>query len=388
MKDLLYLSMRHALHHRLRTAILVLCLAVAAYLPTIVQILSLRYEASLTARAASTPLVMGAKGNRFDLTLGTLYFRPNALDPIPYREYQTLASASAGLAIPMNLRFSARSVPIVAAGLEYLDVRGLEFADGTPPLRVGDAILGSAAARELDAGVGDTVYSDQSQAFDIAEAPSIALRVTGVLEAAGTPDDHAIFVDIRSAWLLEGAMHGHEDAESIDPRMIFAETDEGAVLNSAVRELNQITPDTAQRFHVHGDEGDLPLSAVLLFPASEKDGTIVKARMNASQSLQMLVPSEVIDDLLGFVFRIKGFLDLVAGLLAASVGLMTLLVMLLTVRLRAPEMRTINHIGAGRFTTLGLYACELGLIVALSLVLAGAGVTLSLALLPDLVTAL
>ncbi len=388
MRDLLYLSSRHALHHRVRTAILILCLAVAAYLPSIVQILTVRYETSLNARAQSTPLIMGAKGNRFDLTLSALYFRSSKTDPVPYAEFETLANARAGLAIPLNLRFTAQTVPIVCTSIEYFDARSLTLDSGNKPLRVGDIVLGSAVASVLNKSVGETIQSDQPQAFDIAEAPAITLRIVGVLKPTGTPDDEAIFAEIRTAWMLEGAMHGHDKATEVDPRMVFAETDDGVVLNSAVRQLNQITAENAASFHVHGEEGDLPLSAILLFPSSNKDATIVKARINNSRLYQMLIPSDVIDDLMGFVFRIKGFLDLVAVLLAICVGLMTLLVILLTMKLRAREMLTLNHIGCGRFTTIGLYSTELAMILIASAILAALSVWLSLALLPNLVTAI
>jgi len=169
---------------------------------------------------------------------------------------------------------------------------------------------------------------------------------------------------------------------------VFVQTEEGVVLNSAVRQLNQITTENAASFHIHGDEARLPLNAVLFFPATPKDSTITKARINASPTTQMLVPTRVIDDLLGFVFRIKGFLDLVAVTLAACVSMMTVLVVLLTMRLRAAEMRTFEQIGCGRFTVCGLYATELGMIALTSLVLAGTAVAVTLVLLPDLVTAL
>lgn len=388
MRDVLFLSVRHALHHRARSAILVLCLAVVAYLPSIVQILTSRYEASLSARSSSTPLVLGARGNRFDLTLSALYFRSADIEPIRFREFTSLAGEGLGLPIPLNLRFSARGTPIVATSPEYFAVRELRAAHGTLPLRLGDCALGHSAARRLGVEPGGHVLSDQRDAFDIAQAPALKMRVTGVLAPTRTPDDDAIFTDIRTAWMLEGAMHGHAEATAVDPRMVYGKVEGNVVLNSALRELNEITPENASSFHLHGDEEDLPLSAVLLFPRDEKSATIAKARANASPTLQMLVPRDVVDDLMGFVLRIKAFLDAVAIALAACVSLMTILVLLLTIRLRAAEMRTLNRIGCGPLTVLGLYAGELALIALCALALAGAGVVVTLSLMPDLVRSL
>lgn len=388
MRDVLLLSLRHAMHHRARSAILVLCLAVVAFLPAVLEVLASRYERSLSARAQSTPLVLGSRGNRFDLTLSALYFRAADIDPVAYREFVALAREDLGLAIPMNLRSSAQNAPIVATIPEYFDVRGLRVERGTLPLRLGDCVLGWNVARSLGIEPGGHVFSDQRDAFDIARAPALKMRVTGVLARGGTPDDDAIFTDIRSAWMLEGAMHGHAEASGVDQRLVYGEVEGNVVLNSAIRELNEITPENASTFHMHGDEGEMPLSAVLLFPRDEKAGTIAKARINASPTLQMLVPASVINDLMGFVLRIKSFLDAVSIALASCVALMTILVLLLTMRLRASEMRTLNRIGCGRLTVLWLYAGELALIALASLILASVGVAIAIALLPDLVRAI
>lgn len=388
MRDVLLLSIRHALHHRVRSAILVLCLAVVAFLPAILEILTSRYEASLAARSSETPLVLGTRGNRFDLTLSALYFRSADIEPIAYREFTTLARENLGLPVPLNLRFSARGVPIVATTPEYFGVRSLRADRGTLPLRLGDCVLGSAVARSLAIEPGQHVFSDQRDAFDIARAPALKMRVTGILARAGTPDDDAIFTDIRTAWMLEGAMHGHAGASDVDQRMVYGEVEGNVVLNSALREINEITPENARSFHLHGDEGEMPLSAVLLFPRDGKSATIAKARANASPTLQMLVPKEVVNDLMGFVLRIKSFLDAVAIALASCVALMTILVLLLTIRLRSAEMRTLNRIGCGPLTVVGLYAGELAMIALAAMVLAGFGVGITLALLPDLVRAI
>ncbi len=388
MSDLLYLSIRHALHHRVRTAILTLALSVALFLPAIVQTLTVRYETALHARARSTPLVLGARGNRYDLVLSALYFRLSDLEPIPYRALTDLVQQRMGLAIPIHLRFSARGVPIVATSHEYFEVRNLQPARGHLPLRLGDCVLGASAAARLGLAPEDTLFSDQKDAFEIARPPALKMHVVGVLAPAGTPDDDAVFVDIRTAWLLEGLMHGHAPAGSADPRMVMGEIDGNIVLNSAIRELNEITPENAASFHLHADESDLPLTCVLFFPNSDKNATIAKARANTSPTQQMLVPAEVVDDLLAFVFRIKGFLDLIALTLGACVALMTVLVVMLTVRLRAGEMRTLNRIGCARRTSLALHAWELSLILAAAVILAMLAVALAHALLPDLIRTL
>ena len=85
----------------------------------------------------------------------------------------------------------------------------------------------------------------------------------------------------------------------------------------------------------------------------------------------MLVPSDVIDELMGFVFRVKSFLDAYSGVLGAVTALMTMLVVVLSMRLRAREMRTLNRIGCSRFTVARVHGTEILLVLVLAVTLAG-----------------
>ena len=83
-------------------------------------------------------------------------------------------------------------------------------------------------------------------------------------------------------------------------------------------------------------------------PASRKDGTLLKSAVNAEGSFQAVTPAAVIGDLLGVVFRIKAFFDLVGVFLLGTTALLVSLVFLLSSRLRGAEMRTLDRIGAPR----------------------------------------
>ena len=72
------------------------CIALALWVPWTASRLAARYDVELRARAEATPLVVGAPGNRYDLTLAALYFRPTELDTVPYSAFEAIA----GNAIP------------------------------------------------------------------------------------------------------------------------------------------------------------------------------------------------------------------------------------------------------------------------------------------------
>ena len=86
---------------------------------------------------------------------------------------------------------------------------------------------------------------------------------------------------------------------------------------------------------------------------------------------QMLESVEVVDEMLGLVFKVKRFFDANFALVAASTGLFLTLTILLSLRLRRREMQTMFQIGCSRGTVFWLQACELLIVLAVSLFVAG-----------------
>ncbi|MCA9290720.1 MAG: hypothetical protein KDA25_06305 [Phycisphaerales bacterium] len=380
------LSLRRVRAQPLQTGILALCIAVSIFLPVETRLLVARYERELTARARATPMLAGPAGNRFDLALTSLYFRASTLATYRMDAFEALASTDLATVIPLRLGCAARGHALVGTDPEYYRFRGLVPRAGTLPLRPGDIVLGAAVADALDLAPGDTVFSDQRELYDIAQPPALKMRVTGVLARRGTPDDDAIFTDLMTTWIIDGLAHGHGDVtKSIDPALVLARSDDRIAVSGAFIEYNEVTPDTLTSLHLHVDHADLPLSAAIVVPRDAKAGTMLKARVNAQALEQMIVPTDVIADLLAYVFRVQAMLDGLSAVLAACTLLLTGLVMLLSTRLRAREMQTLHRIGAGRFTVARLYATELLIILVASLVLAGTGILVAQTVLPNLV---
>ncbi len=389
MKGIWLLSWRHALHNRAQTIILVLCIASTIFLPLATSILVSDYERQLDARADATPLVAGARGNRFDLTLSALYFRQSALPTIPWSELQSLHDAQQGVAVPLHVRFTAHGHPVVGTTPEYYEERGLVPLHGTAPLVIGDCLLGATVADTLALAPADTLFSDVVEVYDITKPPALKMRVSGILPATGGPDDNAVFVDVKTGWVLEGLAHGHEDvAQEVDEALVLGRAEGEVVLSPAFIEYHEVTSANVAQYHFHGAIAEMPLSAILVFPRDAKAGTLLKARWNLSPTWQMVAPREVIDDLLSFVFRIKSFLDAFSGVLAASTAAMTVLVLLLSLRVRKREMETLDRIGCSRYTAAWLQGSELVLVVAASFVLAVIGLGLARLVTPDLLRSL
>ena len=387
MRGLLHLALAHARHHSGRTSILTLCLAVAAILPLATSTIMERYEAELSARAQSTPLIAGPRGNRFDLTLSALFFRPSNLEPVRVALLERIQAEGRGTAVPLHTRFSAQGESVVGTSLDYFDQRGLRAADGQLPALIGDAVVGSAVAERLDLAPGASVYSDPVKLYDIAQPASIQLLVTGTLEPQGTPDDEAIFVDIKTAWVIEGLAHGHEEVTTegaLDEDFVLSRSEDSVVISPALIEHGRITYENLRDFHLHGNRAELPLSSILFFPADQKAETLLRADLNSTQNIQAVAPDRVVEELLQVALRIKDLLDGLSVILIGSTILFCALVLTLTARLRQEEFRALHAMGCSSGATRHLILLELLIISGLAASLALVSMGLLDFLLPEL----
>lgn len=381
----LLLALRHARHGAGRSLLLLLCIAAAAFLPMITHVTTRDFEQRLSRRAASTPLVIGARGSRFDLTLQALYFRESRAPAISMEDWRKVLDSGAGTAIPMNVRFTARGFPIVATTPEYAQMRRLRVGWGRLPVGLGECAVGSLVAKQLGISSGDSLFSDQPDSFDIVTPPSLKMRVVGVLKPAGTPDDFAVFTYIATAWVLEGLSHAHTPPAVIPPGLLLDSSEQHLVISEALVDENEARPDNLTTFHLHSSQQELPLSAIIVVPRSDKDETLLRARVDSDPRLQAVAPEAVIRELLGFVVRIRALLDMISALLIVVTGILLALVMALSARVRAREVATLFRIGASRATVLAMFAWEWAMLLAAGILLAAVLAAFAPLLLPDAV---
>jgi len=395
MKGLSSLALRHALHAKGRTLLVLMALTITLVVPLCSELLMSRYDHQMRERAAASPLLAGADGSSFDLVLEALFFRRASHESIDYDFFQELERANKGLVIPLHLGHSMRKYPVLGTTLEYYERRGLRPALGHLPQLTGDVVLGSAVAEALAASPGDVIFSDPPKLYDLTKPAAMRLLVVGILAPRDTADDGAVFTAVQTCWALDGHYHGHADAKALaetKPEWVISEAPGRTALSGALIEDNTFSAEGSENFHLHGERGKLPLSSVLIFPTSAESRTILKGRINSHKgrfgATQAVSPSAVLDDLLGIVFKIKHLLDRLGFLLSAATLGLVALVAALSLRLRQREMQTMDALGAPAGFKLRLVGLELGLIFA-SAVLLATGISFWLAyVLPDLVTLL
>jgi putative ABC transport system permease protein len=376
-REVLYLAWRYLAYHRIKTAILVTSIALIVFLPVGLDVLVDQSAAQLTARAESTPLLVGAKGSPLELVLNSLYFESDAPERADYAEVLRIAESGLAEPIPLYVRFRSRAHPIVGTALEYFDFRGLRFAAGRPMAVLGECVVGARAAEALAVGPGDAVLSSPESVFDLAGVYPLRLRVAGVLAPAHGPDDLAVFVDLKTAWIIEGLGHGHQDlADPENAASVLSRKGGVITANASVVQYNEITAGNIGSFHFHGDLGDYPITGVIAAPADEKSRTLLMGRYQGEHATAQVVrPIAVMNDLLDTVLTLQSYL-LAAILIVATATLATAaLVFLLSLRLRRREIETLVKIGGSRGSVTAVLASEIVYVLLLGVALAG-GLTL------------
>ena len=335
-----------------KTAVLVASISLILFLPAGLHVLVERGAEVLTARAESTPLMIGAKGSAVDLTLSALYFRPPHVEPMPHREVARLDRSGLARGIPLHLRFSVGRQRIVGTTLDYVEFRGLTLDRGRWLAMLGECVLGSEAAQALGVDVGDHVLSSAGSAFDVAGSFPLKMPVVGVLAPTGTADDEIVLVDLKTAWVIAGLAHGHEDVNAAGdgrrPRPAASGRERGG------QRLGPVLHRDHGRQH-----GLVPLPrrsettsrSMPYWPfrrASRIRSCCAGGMRKIGGAVQMIVPSAVVDELLDTMFSVRDWVVLGSLAVGAATAMTAALVFALSIRVRRREIETIRKIGGGR----------------------------------------
>jgi len=365
-----HLGTRYLRRTRIKTALLIAAFTLVWLLPTVVALVVSEAEQHLRSRAAGTPLLIGRTGSPLELVFNGLYFTKPDLAPFP------LGEATSGMVgaqvIPLYARFSTLDYRIVGTTIDYFRFRNIAFSAGRAFGRMGECVIGSKIAETQKLKVGDSVISSPGSMFDLAGVYPLKMKVCGVMVATGTPDDNAVFVDLKTTWIIEGLGHGHDDAKKMDETKVLATEGADIKLNASVLHYNEVTAENSKDFHFHGDQNDFPITAAIAIPSDAKAQALLKGRFLSRTDMQIISPAKEMDELFDTVFRIQrvvtGILYLI-GLATLAIGF---LVFSLSYRLRIREFNHLSNMGAAPMFMRWLIAFEAIFVLLTSLFLAGA----------------
>ena len=376
MRHLLYLAWQYLRFNKGKTVVLVGSISLVIFLPAGLYVMIEQGSQTLTARAEATPLLIGPQGSASDLTLSALYFRKPTLKSIAFEQVKHVNESGFAFGIPLHLRYAVEDQPIIGTTLDYFDFRGLTVSQGRQIAMLGECVLGAGAASALGVTVGDHVLSTPAGAFDVAGSYPLKMPVVGILEATATADDEAVFVDLKTTWVISGLAHGHTDVTQPGAESgVLKREESNVVANASVLSYTEITPENLDSFHFHGNPDSFPVDAVIAVPRDRKSNILLRGRYQEPETaVQMLVPLKIIQELLDTVFVVRDYVVLAGtGVAIVAFGIMAL-VFALSIRLRKREIETIRKIGGARQRLLGVLSAEIVIVVAAGLGLA-AGLT-------------
>jgi putative ABC transport system permease protein len=373
MRHVLYLASRYLAYHRIKSLVLVASIMLIVYLPIGLRVLVRQSERELTTRALATPLIVGAKGSPLELVLNSLYFESDTPHPMRYAESRRVNESDLAYAIPLYTRFRAGDAPIVGTTLDYFEYRGVRIAAGRAMAMLGECVVGADVARRLDVGPGGSVVSSPENVFDLAGVYPLKMTVVGVLERTYTPDDDAVFVDIKTTWVIEGLGHGHQDMAKPEAASgVLKREGDKVIANASVVQYNEITAENLESFHFHGDNDEFPVTAIIAVPFDEKSATLLQGRyLSKDERVQIVQPVAVMRDLLTTILTVQSYVVAAVVIVGAATLATAALVFILSLRLRRREIQTMIKIGGSRKRVLGVLASEIIGVLVLGVVLAG-----------------
>ena len=250
--DSFYLAWRSLSYNKVKTVILVSCITIIAVLPPSLEILLKESERQLSLRAEMSPLLIGARGSALDLVMNSLYFGHEVPDTITVAATEQVMDSDLAAPIPLYIRFKARGFPIVGTSIDYFNFRKLQIVQGEMFTMIGQCIIGAEVAMKLNLKPNDYIVSSPETLFNIAGVYPLKMKITGVLGPSRSADDLAVFVDIKTTWVIEGLGHGHKDVNNtLDSSVILKRDKSNVTANAKLMEYTEITEENVKSFHLH-----------------------------------------------------------------------------------------------------------------------------------------
>jgi len=192
--------------NRWATALLAV-LAIAMSVALILTVEKVRRDArsSFTQTISGTDLIIGARSGAVQLLLYSVFRMGNATNNISWESVEDIKERSAvEWMIPLSLGDSHRGFRVLGTNQDYFTYyrygskRTLELESGQIFDDVFDAVLGSEVAAQLEYELGDSiVVSHGTGNASLVEHDKQPFKVSGILQATGTPVDRAIHISLE-----------------------------------------------------------------------------------------------------------------------------------------------------------------------------------------------
>ena len=327
-----------------------------------------RYQSELKSRSLNPPLLVGARGDRFDLVLRSQFFVGELQQALTYREFARLKRNDELVCAPLHLVHSAGQGqwPIVGTSSVYFNAQRLGIDQGHLFTEIGQCVVGADVAEYLQSI--SVIKSDMSSVFGFGDMLPYELQVSGVLERRGTPDDRAVFVSLETAWLLDGYGHAHRDGDNgtaVNRNSVLHGLEGAHIPQYSETDLSVIDKHL---IHFHGDRSDYRISSVAVWPTTQEANALLRVGYQDDRTTQVVVPGDEFEKLMEQVVRVKDILDLVFAILLCISAVMVLVTIVQSFQLRKTDLETMRYLGCSLSKVRLLLLTEFSLVAGLAVV--------------------
>ena len=215
-------------HRRRVLALVCLTLTLSVTLLLGIQYLRTEVKASFTNTVSDTDLIIGARSGQLNLLLYTVFHLGDPTNNIRWSTFQELKSDKRiEWLIPISLGDSYRGARVIGTDdtfierFQYGRGRSLTLAQGDWFNEVFDLVLGAGVADKFNHQVGDSVVlSHGGGRTSFSNHDATPFKVTGILEATGTPVDQAVYISLSG---MEAMHVGWESGVAIPGRTLTPE---------------------------------------------------------------------------------------------------------------------------------------------------------------------
>ena len=200
----LSLAWRSAWHRRFALSLVLLSVALSAFLLMGVERVRADVRKHFASAVSGTDLIVGPRAGAVQLMLYSVFRIGQPTQGIRWSSVQAVERDPAvAWVVPLSLGDSHRGFPVVGTTAAFFrhfrhgDARALSFEQGHAFNGVFDAVAGHDVARRLGLRVGDTVVLSHGGGAmpgqDHADKPFV---VTGILQRTGTPVDRSLHIGL------------------------------------------------------------------------------------------------------------------------------------------------------------------------------------------------
>lgn len=213
----LALSLKSLRHRKFTVALTVVSLALGVALLLGVERMRREARSGFTNTISETDLIVGARTGQVSLLLSSVFRIGNPTQNISWETYQKIAkNPQVAWTIPISLGDTHRGYRVLGTTASYFEhyrygsKRALALRIGAVFDDTYDAVLGAEVARSLGYQPGDAiVLAHGTGDVSFVDHDDKPFRVSGVLEATGTPVDQTVHVSLAGIEAVHAGWEGH-----------------------------------------------------------------------------------------------------------------------------------------------------------------------------------